>query len=146
VFYNLFGTTSLTSRRVVIALVVFFPIFVNMLKGLTQVDPIHTELMQSYAASDTSFLRLVRLPNALPYLLTGLRISSSLAVIAAIVVEYFGGPQTGLGYRLTSAMKQSAAPRGWAYITGACILGLVFYVTALIIELVAMPWRRRRQD
>jgi NitT/TauT family transport system permease protein len=146
VFYNLFGTTSVTSRRVVIALVVFFPVFVNMLKGLTQVDPIHTELMQSYAASESTFLRLVRLPNALPYLLTGLRISSSLAVIAAIVVEYFGGPQTGLGYRVTSAMKQSAAPRGWAYITGACILGLIFYTSALIIERVAMPWQRRRRD
>lgn len=146
VFYNLFGTTSLTSRRVVVALVVFFPVFVNVLKGLTQVDPVHRELMSSYAASDTSVLRLVRLPNALPYLLTGLRISSSLAVIAAIVVEYFGGLQNGLGYRVTTAMKNSATPRGWAYIAAACALGLLFFVVALLLERVAMPWQRRRRE
>jgi NitT/TauT family transport system permease protein len=146
VFYNLFGTTSLTSRRVVVALVVFFPVFVNVLKGLTQVDPVHRELMKSYAASDSSFLRLVRVPNALPYFLTGLRISSSLAVIAAIVVEYFGGLQNGLGYRVTSAMKNSATARGWAYITAACALGLLFFTVAVLLERVAMPWHRHRRD
>lgn len=146
VFYNLFGTTSLTSRRVVVAMVVFFPVFVNVLKGLTQVDPVHRELMESYAASDTAFLRKVRLPNALPYLLTGLRISSSLAVIAAIVVEYFGGLQNGLGSRVTSAMKLSATAKAWAYIAAACALGLIFYAVALIIERLAMPWQRGRRE
>jgi NitT/TauT family transport system permease protein len=146
VFYNLFGTTSLTSRRVVVALVAFFPVFVNVLKGLTQVDPVHRELMSSYAAGETTFLRLVRIPNALPFFLTGLRIASSLSVIAAIVVEYFGGLQNGLGYRVTSAMKNSATPRGWAYISAACALGLVFFCVAVILERLAMPWHRHRRE
>jgi NitT/TauT family transport system permease protein len=146
IFYNIFGTTSLTARRMVVALVVFFPVFVNMLKGLTQVDPVHTELMASYAASDSQILRQVRLPNALPFLLTGLRIGASLAVIAAVVVEYFGGLQNGLGSRVTSAMKQSATAKAWAYIAAACALGLMFYVSALVIEWLAMPWQRRRSS
>ena len=146
IFYNVFGTTSLTARRMVVALVVFFPVFVNMLKGLTQVDPVHEELMNSYAASPLQILRQVRLPNALPFLLTGLRIGASLAVIAAVVVEYFGGLQNGLGSRVTSAMKQSATAKAWAYIAAAGILGLLFYLSALIIEWIAMPWQRRRSQ
>ena len=102
--------------------------------------------MQSYAASDTQVLRQVRLPNALPFLLTGLRIGASLAVIAAVVVEYFGGLQNGLGSRVTSAMKQSATAKAWAYIGAACALGLLFYVAAVVIEWLAMPWQRRRSS
>ena len=146
IFYNIFGTTSLTARRMVVALVVFFPVFVNVLKGLTQVDPVHRELMQSYAATDLQVLRRVRMPNALPFLLTGLRIAASLAVIAAVVVEYFGGLQNGLGSRVTSAMKQSATAKAWAYIGAACALGLIFYVGALVTEWLATPSQRRRSS
>jgi NitT/TauT family transport system permease protein len=145
VFYNLFGSTSDTARRVVVALVAFFPIFVNTLKGLTQVEPVHEELMRSYAASGSKFLRLVRIPNALPFLLTGLRIGASLSVIAAVVVEYFGGLQNGLGNRVSSAVTNSANAKAWAYICGACILGLSFYVSALILERLAMPWQAKRK-
>ncbi len=145
VFYNLFGSTSDTARRVVIGLVAFFPVFVNTLRGLTQVDPIHTELMRSFAASDSAVLRLVRIPNALSFTITGLRIAASLSVIAAVVVEYFGGLQNGLGNRAASAMKLSATAKGWAYVAAACALGLCFYLAAIIIERVAMPWQARRR-
>ena len=145
VFYNLFGSTSDTARRVVIGLVAFFPIFVNTLKGLTQVDPVHTELMRSYAASESAFLRLVRVPNALSFTVTGIRIAASLAVIAAVVVEYFGGLQNGLGNRAASAMKLSATAKGWAYVTAACALGLTFYLFAVLLERLAMPWQARRR-
>ena len=145
VFYNLFGSTSDTARRVVVALVAIFPIFVNTLKGLTQVEPVHEELMRSYAASGSKFLRLVRIPNALPFLLTGLRIGASLSVIAAVVVEYFGGLQNGLGNRVSSAVNQSANAKAWAYICGACLLGLTFYTSALILERLAMPWQAKRK-
>jgi NitT/TauT family transport system permease protein len=145
VFYNLFGTTSDVGRRFVVALVAFFPIFVNTLRGLTQVDPVHEELMRSYATGDSDFLRYVRIPNALPYILTGLRISASLSVIAAVIVEYFGGLQNGLGHRISSAVTQSDNAKAWAYIAGACALGLVFYVVALLLERVAMPWQSKRK-
>jgi NitT/TauT family transport system permease protein len=145
VFYNLFGSTSDVARRFVVALVAFFPVFVNTIKGLTQVEPVHEELMRSYAAGNSAFLRLVRIPNALPFILTGLRIAASLSVIAAVVVEYFGGLQNGLGNRVSSAVNQSANAKAWAYIAGACALGLLFYVAALLLERISMPWATKRK-
>lgn len=146
IFYNLFGATSEGARRIVVGLVAFFPVFVNTLKGLTQVDPVHEELMRSYAASDTAFLRMVRLPNALPFAMTGLRIAASLSVIAAVVVEYFGGAQNGLGARVSSAMKQTQTGKGWAYISAAIFLGLSFYGLGLLCERMVMPWVTRRRE
>jgi len=90
-----------------------------------------------------TFARLVRLPGALPFVFTGLRQASSLAVIAAVVSEYFGGLQDGLGSRITSAAAFTAYPRAWAYVVGACVLGLIFYLATLVAERFAMPWRSR---
>ena len=98
---------------------VFFPIFVNTLRGLRQIDPVHAELMRSYAASPWTTTKVVRLPGALPFFFTGLKIASSGAVIAAIVSEYFGGLQKGLGPAITSAAAASAYPRAWAIVTAA---------------------------
>jgi len=140
---NMFETTSSIPRRLVAAIIVFFPVFLNTLRGLREVDPIHQELMHTYAAGGWTFARKVRLPGALPYVFTGLRQASSLAVIAAVVAEYFGGLQDGLGSRITSAAAFTAYPRAWAYVVGACLLGLVFYLTTLLLERLAMPWRSR---
>ncbi|GIF67515.1 ABC transporter permease [Asanoa ishikariensis] len=139
---NMFDSTSSVPRRLVVAIVVFFPVFVNALRGLREVDPIHRDLMASYAASGWTVTRLVRLPAALPFVFTGLRQASSLAVIAAVVAEYFGGLQNGLGSRITSAAANTAYPRAWAFVVGACVLGLVFYLVALLLERLVMPWRR----
>jgi NitT/TauT family transport system permease protein len=140
---NMFEATSSIPRRLVAAIIVFFPVFLNTLRGLREVDPIHQELMRTYAASGWTFARKVRLPGALPYVFTGLRQASSLAVIAAVVAEYFGGLQDGLGSRITSAASFTAYPRAWAFVVGACLLGLAFYLTTLLLERLAMPWRTR---
>jgi NitT/TauT family transport system permease protein len=140
---NMFETTSSVPRRIVTAIIVFFPIFVNTLRGLREVDPTHRELMESYAAGGWTFARKVRLPGALPFVFTGLRQASSLAVIAAVVAEYFGGLQNGLGSRITSAAAFTAYPRAWAFVVGACLLGLVFYLSTLLLERLAMPWKSR---
>lgn len=140
---NMFESTSSIPRRLVAAIIVFFPVFVNTLRGLREVDPIHRELMHTYAASGWTFAAKVRLPGALPYVFTGLRQASSLAVIAAVVAEYFGGLQNGLGSRITSAAAFTAYPRAWAYVVGACLLGLVFYLSTLLLERLAMPYRSR---
>jgi NitT/TauT family transport system permease protein len=140
---NMFESTSSIPRRTVVAMVVFFPIFLNTLRGLREVDPTHTELMRSYAAGGWTLTRLVRLPGALPQAFTGLRQASALAVIAAVVSEYFGGLQDGLGSRITSAAANTAYPRAWAYVVGACVLGLVFYLATLALERLAMPYRSR---
>jgi NitT/TauT family transport system permease protein len=141
---NMFSTTSTVPRRLIVTVVVFFPLFVNVLRGLQQVAPIHRELMDSYAASGWVFARKVRVPNALPFVFTGLRLAASLAVIAAVVAEYFGGVQKGLGTRITSAAANTAYPRAWAYVAAACALGLAFYLAATLLERLAMPWRARR--
>jgi NitT/TauT family transport system permease protein len=140
---NMFESTSSLPRRLVAGIIVFFPVFINTLRGLREVNPVHRELMASYAASGWTFARKVRLPGALPFVFTGLRQASSLAVIAAVVAEYFGGLQTGLGARITSAAAFTAYPRAWAFVAGACILGLVFYLTTLLLERLTMPWKSR---
>lgn len=141
VLTNMFGATSETPRRVIVVIVVFVPVFVNTLRGLRQVLPVHRDLMRAYAASNWQLTRTVTVPGALPYIFTGLNIASSLAVISAVVAEYFGGLQNGLGSRITSAAANSAYPRAWAYVFGAIVLGLVFYVATLALERIA---NRRR--
>ncbi|MGW4944187.1 ABC transporter permease [Actinoplanes sp. NPDC004185] len=140
---NMFESTSSVPRRLVAGIIVFFPVFINTLRGLREVDPTHRELMTSYAAGGWTFTRLVRLPGALPFVFTGLRQASSLAVIAAVVAEYFGGLQDGLGARITSAAAFTAYPRAWAFVVGACLLGLFFYLATLLLERIAMPWKAR---
>lgn len=142
IFNTMFSSTSSIPRRLVVAIAVFFPVFVNTLRGLRQIEPTHAELMHSYAAGPWTTLRVVRLPASLPFFFTGLRIASSAAVIAAIVSEYFGGLQKGLGPAITSAAAASAYPRAWAIVCAAIALGLAFYLAALLAERVAMPWRR----
>jgi NitT/TauT family transport system permease protein len=139
---NMFETTSSIPRRLVTAIVVFFPVFLNTLRGLREINPTHQELMRTYAASGWTFAIKVRLPGALSHLFTGLRQASSLAVIAAVVAEYFGGLQDGLGSRITSAAAFTAYPRAWAFVVGACLLGLTFYLVTLLLERLAMPWKR----
>lgn len=143
-FNNMFSSTSAIPRRLIVTIIVFFPIFVNVLKGLTQVQPTQLELMRSFAASDSAVSRKVRVPNALPFLFTGLKLAASLCVIAAVVAEYFGGLQNGLGSRITSAASNSAYGRAWAYVAASCALGLTFYLASLLLERVAMPWQRHR--
>ena len=144
IFNTMFSTTSSVPRRLVVALVVFFPLFINALRGLRQVAPIHRELMDSYAAGGWTFARTVRVPGALPFVFTGLRLAAALAVIAAVVAEYFGGLQNGLGTRITSAASNTAYPRAWAYVAAACALGLLFYLVATALERIAMPWHKPR--
>jgi NitT/TauT family transport system permease protein len=141
IFNNMFSTTSAIPRRLMVTVIVFFPIFVNALRGLTQVDATKQELMRSYAASDAAILRKVRVPNALPFFFTGLKIASSLSVIAAVVAEYFGGLQDGLGSHITSAASNSAYGRAWAYVGAACALGLTFYIVSIVIERLVIPWQ-----
>lgn len=141
VLTNMFGATSESPRRVIVAIVVFVPVFINTLRGLRQVQPVHRDLMRAYAASNWQLTRTVTLPGSLPYIFTGLNIASSLAVISAVVAEYFGGLQNGLGSRITSAASNSAYPRAWAYVFGAIVLGLVFFAATLAIERFAS--RRR---
>jgi NitT/TauT family transport system permease protein len=144
IFSKMFEQTSEVPRRLMAALVTFFVVFVNVTRGLRQSSPTQLELMRSYAASPRQQFWKVRLPNASPFLFTGVRIAAPLAVITAFVAEYFGGNQNGLGFKITSAMSSSKNELGWAYVGAACLLGLTFFVAATVLELVAVPWQRQR--
>ncbi len=74
------------------------------------------------------------LPSAAPFVLTGIRIASSLAVISALVAEYFGGPRGGLGSFISTSAATSAYARAWAYVAAAIVLGLVVYVVTVLLE------------
>lgn len=136
VFNNMFSSTSEIPRRLMVTLVVYFIVLVNVAKGLRQVSPIHLELLRSYAAGPVDVLRKARVPNAVPYLFTALKIAAPLAVITAFVAEYFGGPQNGLGSRIVSNIAASRNAVAWAYVVGACLLGLVFYLVSTAMESV----------
>jgi NitT/TauT family transport system permease protein len=138
---NMYSPLSPLPRREVAAISAFIPIFFNVLRGLRQLTPVHRELMQSYAASGTAVLRTIRIPSAMPHFFTGLRIASSLAVIAAVVSEYFGGLQDGLGSRITSSVGATDYPAAWASVFGAVVLGLIFYVGALLLERLVLGRR-----
>ncbi|CAN5682244.1 MAG: ABC transporter permease [Ilumatobacteraceae bacterium] len=140
VFNNMFAITSEIPRRLMVTLVVYFIVLVNVAKGLRQVEATHLELLRSYAASPTQVLAKARIPNAVPYLFTALTIAAPAAVITAFVSEYFGGAQNGLGNRITSNMTANTAA-AWAYVLGACLLGLAFYLVSIGLESITTQQR-----
>jgi len=142
IMINWFGFESQLPRITIVALMTFFPVMVHTIRGLTQIDPAALELMDSYAASKFQVLRNVRIPNALPYWFTALRISVTLSVIGAVVGEFFGGPQYSLGIYVTNQTGSFKYPNAWAAIVVACALGIGLYLLAALVERIAMPWRR----
>ena len=138
VLYGMFGADLQTARVLIAAVASFIPIYVNTLRGLRTVRPIHLDLMRAYAATPRQVNRTVTLPGAVPFFLTGVRIASSLAVIAALIAEYFGGPTSGLGKSITTAVSSSAYPLAWSYVVGAIVTGLVFYLATLLLETLVL--------
>jgi NitT/TauT family transport system permease protein len=138
-----FNPITKESKMAVAAVLCFFPVFVNVVRGLRSVKPQQIELMRSYAASDFTIFRLVRAPAALPFLFTALKVASVLAMIGAIVSEYFGGSLEALGANI----KQDAAlfqfEKAWAEIVVACLLGIGFYLAVVLVERVATRWQPR---
>jgi NitT/TauT family transport system permease protein len=137
---NWFGIDNPFSKMAIVALMVFFPMMINTVRGLTQVDPRSLELMRSYAAGEFQILTKLRLPNALPYIFNGFKIAAALSMIGAVVGEYFGGPRIALGVFITQEAALFRFSSAWAAIIVACILGITIYVVILVIERVAMPW------
>ena len=138
VLNSMFGADSQMGRQTIAALASFVPVFVNTLRGFRQVRPVHRDLMRAYAASPGQVLRTVTLPTAVPFIFTGIRLASSLTVISALVAEYFGGPRGGLGAMISTSAATSAYARAWAYVFAAILLGLLFYVVALLLERLAV--------
>lgn len=131
---TMFGASSQFGRQSIAALAAFVPVFVNVLRGLRQTRPVHRDLLRASGASAGQTFRLLTLPTALPYLMTGLRVASSLAVIAALVAEYFGGPADGIGTAIAGYAKSGKAALAFAYVGGGIVIGLTFFLVTLLLE------------
>ena len=135
-----FGVLNPHSKMAIAAVLCFFPVLVNSLRGLTSVRPESLELMRSYAASEVDVFRRVRIPSALPFLFTGLKVATVLAMIGAIVGDYFGGSIQALGVQIENSISLFNFPLGWAAIVVASAFGLAFYVAIGIAERLATAW------
>ena len=137
---NWFGVLNPLSKMMIVAVLVFFPVVVNVTRGLTQVEPAALELLRSYAASEWTILRVLRLPNALPYFFTALKIGTTLSLIGAIVGEYFGGSSEVLGRVVVQSASALRFDVTWAAIILAAITGIAMYLAVVAIERAVIPW------
>lgn len=137
---NWFGLDNPFSKMAIVAIMIFFPMMINTVRGLVSVDARSLELMRSYAASDFEILFKLRIPNSLPYLFNGFKIAAALSMIGAVVGEYFGGPRIALGVFITQEAALFRFSSAWAAIIVACILGIALYLLILVAERLTMPW------
>lgn len=137
---NWFGLDSQLSKMAIVAVIVFFPMMINTVRGLTLVDAGALELMQSYAASDLEILWKLRIPNALPFMFNAFKLAASLSMIGAVVGEYFGGNRSALGVFITQEAAGFRFDNAWSAIIIACIVGISFYLLISFIERLLIPW------
>ncbi len=129
------------SKIVIVAILCFFPALISTLRGLTAASPAALELMQSYAATELETFRQLRLPTALPFIFTGLKICTSLSMIGAVIGEFYGGLMNrSLGIYIANEASQIRFRNSWSGILVACAFGILFYLVVGLIERVVIPW------
>jgi NitT/TauT family transport system permease protein len=128
------------SKAAVVALVTFFPMLVNALAGLSASGHIERDLMRSYAASYPQALGKLYLPAALPFIFNALKINATLALIGAIVAEFFGTPTQGIGFRISTEAGRMAIDMVWAEIALAALAGMAFYGFVALAERATTFW------
>ncbi|MEC8573243.1 MAG: ABC transporter permease, partial [Pseudomonadota bacterium] len=128
------------SKAAVVVVMVFFPVLVNTVAGLRETDQMQRDLMQTYAASYWQSFFKLRLPAALPFIFNGLKIATTLALVGAIVAEFFGSPTVGMGFRISTSVGQLALDMVWAEILVAALAGSAFYGGMVLIEKTLTFW------
>lgn len=121
------------SKAAVVVLMTFFPMLVSTLAGLQAAGRLERELMQTYAASYGRALLDLRLPAAMPFIFSALKVNATLALIGAIVAEFFGSPTVGLGFRISTEAARMNMALVWGAIVVAAVTGSVAY--ALLVQL-----------
>ena len=145
IFNAWFDPLSPSPRMATAGVLCFFPVFVNTLRGLTSVKPAQIELMRSYAAGELEIFRRVRIPTALPFVFSALKVATVLAMIGAIVADYFG-TFGSLGITIKNSVSLFDFETAWAAILTASILGVAMYVAVSLIERFALQWDPTRQE
>lgn len=128
------------SKAAVVVLMTFFPMLVNTLSGLNTVDRMELDLMHSYGADYWTRLAKLRLPTALPFIFNALKINATLAMIGAIVSEFFGSPLAGMGFRISAMIGRLNLEVVWATIAVAAVAGSLFYGIWAVLERVFTFW------
>ncbi len=128
------------SKAAVVVAMVFFPMLVNSVAGLSATDQMQRDLMRTYAASHVQTLLRLRLPAAMPFIFNGLKICTTLALIGAIVAEFFGSPIRGMGFRISTEVGRLNLPMVWAEIAMAALAGSAFYGAVALIERRVTFW------
>ena len=128
------------SKSAVVVVMVFFPMLVNTVAGLRDSSAMQRDLMRTYGASYWQTLFKLRLPAAMPFVFNGLKIATTLALIGAIVAEFFGSPTRGMGFRISTSVGQLALDLVWAEIVIAAVAGSAFYGAVALIERGVTFW------
>jgi NitT/TauT family transport system permease protein len=128
------------SKAAVVVVMTFFPMLVNAVAGLSAAGRIERDLMHSYGASWLQTLLALRLPAAMPFLFNALKINASLALIGAIVAEFFGTPTLGMGFRISTEVGRMSLDMVWATIVVAAVAGSTFFGVLVLIEKKVTFW------
>ena len=128
------------SKAAVVVVMVFFPMLVNTVQGLQDTTSMQRDLMRTYAAGYWTTLAKLRLPGAMPFIFNGLKIGTTLALIGAIVAEFFGSPIKGMGFRISTSVGQLALDVVWAEIVVAALAGSAFYGGIALLERAVTFW------
>ena len=128
------------SKAAVVVIMIFFPVLINTVQGLDAADKMQKDLMRTYAASYWQSLFKLRLPAAAPFIFNGLKIASTLALIGAIVAEFFGSPIVGMGFRISTGAGRLELDLVWAEIVVAAVAGSAFYGIVALIERKVTFW------
>jgi NitT/TauT family transport system permease protein len=137
------------SKAAVVVVMTFFPMLVNATVGLAGAGPMERDLMMTYAADYSQTLRMLRLPAAAPFVFNALKINTTLAMIGAIVAEFFGTPTVGMGFRISTEVGHLSIDMVWATIVVAALTGSTFYALVALIERRVTFWHasyRRREN
>ncbi|KRB61865.1 nitrate ABC transporter [Rhizobium sp. Root708] len=128
------------SKAAVVTIMTFFPMLVNTVAGLAASGPMERDLMQTYASNYWQTLLKLRLPAAMPFIFNALKINSTLALIGAIVAEFFGTPIVGMGFRISTEIGRMNVDMVWAEIAVAALVGSIFYGVVALAERAVTFW------
>jgi NitT/TauT family transport system permease protein len=128
------------SKVAVVVIMTFFPMLVNTVSGLAATSQMERDLMRTYAAGWFQTLVKLRLPAAWPFIFNALKINSTLALIGAIVAEFFGTPIVGMGFRISTEVGRMNVDMVWAEIAVAAVAGSVFYGAVALVERIVTFW------
>ena len=128
------------SKAAVVVVMVFFPMLVNTVQGLQASTPMQRDLMRTYAGGYWQTMFALRIPMAAPFIFNGLKICTTLALIGAIVAEFFGSPTVGMGFRISTGAGRFELDLVWAEIVVAAMAGSAFYGLVVLGERAATFW------